>query len=105
MTYRIQYTPQAVKDLDAVWDDVLEVSQSIETADRYINDFMDTIAEKRSYPKTGSPLYYRGLFTGFYSISFKAYKAFYRIEYECIQILRILLSKSDYLKVLFGESE
>lgn len=105
MVYRIRYTPEAQKDMDNVWDGVFESSQSFNTADKYVNDFLEKISGKKKVPKTGIPLYYRGLFTGFYSVNFKAYKAFYRINDDNIEVIRILSVKMDYLKVLFGESE
>ena len=91
--------------MDAVWDGVWEASMDYDTADKYVDDFLDTIAAKQKLPQTGIPLYYRGLFTGFYSVNFKAYKAFYRINDGYIEVVRILLAKMDYLKILFGESE
>ena len=103
--YKIRYSPESQKDMDRIWDDVLEASQDYDTADKYIEDFTDKIATMKNAPKTGIPLYYRSLFTGFYSINFKAYKAFYRINDNYIEVIRILLAKMDYLKVLFGESE
>ncbi|MEE3420951.1 MAG: type II toxin-antitoxin system RelE/ParE family toxin [Lachnospiraceae bacterium] len=105
MSYEIRYSPLAEKDLDAVWDGVWEASQSIEVTDTYINDLIDKISEKKEYPKTGAPLYYRSLFTGYYFITFKAYIAFYRIEENVIEVARVLPVKMDYMKVLFGKQK
>ena len=105
MKYKIRYTPVAQKDMDAVWDGVLEASASYDIADKYVEEFSDKIAAKKDYPESGIPLYYRGLFTGFYSVNFKAYKAFYRINDGYIEVIRVLLAKMEYMKILFGESE
>lgn len=105
MKYKIHYTPEAQRDMDAVWDGVWEASLDYDTADKYVDDFVDAIVLKQKSPKTGIPLYYRGLFTGFYSVSFKAYKDFYRINDGYIEVIRVLPAKMDYLKILFGESE
>lgn len=105
MKYKIRYTPAAQKDMDAVWDGVLEASASYDIADKYVEEFADKIAAKKDFPESGIPLYYRGLFTGFYSINFKAYKAFYRINDGYIEVIRVLLAKMEYMKILFGESE
>jgi hypothetical protein len=40
------------------------------------------------------------LFTGYYSIIYKAYRAFYRIRDNYPEVLRIILTKQDYMKVL-----
>ena len=34
---QIRYSPQAVRDLDRIWEDIVRVSASYDTADRYIN--------------------------------------------------------------------
>ena len=36
MSYKVRYTPKAQKDMDKVWDDVLEVSREQDVASRYI---------------------------------------------------------------------
>lgn len=73
MPYKIRYAPKAQRDMEEVWSDVLEVSKETAVADKYVEDFADKIAEKKVFPNSGIPLYYRGLFTGFYSVNFKAY--------------------------------
>jgi plasmid stabilization system protein ParE len=105
MVYKLRYAPHAQRDMDDVWDGVWEASRDYDTADKYVDDLADEIAKKKKSPKTGIPLYYRGLFTGYYSVNFKAYKAFYRISDNYIEVVRVLPEKMDYLKVLFGESE
>ena len=101
--YMIRFSPASRADMEAVWDSVYDASLDYDTADRYVMAFTDSIIEKKKALKTGIPLCYRGLFTGYYSVNYKAYKAFYRIKDDTVEVLRILLSKSDYMKVLFGE--
>ncbi len=103
--YKIRYTPKAMGDMDAVWNDVYEVSKEPDVTDRYVNDFIDEIEKKKQFPLLGIPLVYRGLFTGFYAVSFKKYKAFYRVNDNYMEVLRIIMEKKDYMKILFGESE
>ena len=100
MTYKIRYTPEAQRDMDAVWDGVLKASCDYDTADRYVEEFADEIAKKKQYPHSGIPLDYNGLFTGYYSVVYKAYRAFYRVRNEYIEVLRIVLTKQDYMKIL-----
>ena len=103
MTYRLQYSPEAEKDMEDIWDSVWNVSKDFDTADNYVDDLHQKISEKKKAPKTGIPLYYRDLFTGFYYIHFKSYNAFYRINEKYIEVIRVLPSKMDYMKSLFGE--
>ena len=103
MKLSILYSSDAKKDLTSVWKGVLAASASFELADEYLDEFMDMIDRKRDFPYSGSPLYYRGLFTGFYMINFKAYIAFYRVSENFIEIARILPAKMDYMKILFDQ--
>ena len=105
MTYLLRYTPEATRDMDAVWDGVYEVSKNVDVADKYVNGFVDAIAKKKQFPHSGIPLIYRGLFTGFYSVTFKKYKAFYRVNEKYIEVIRIIMAKRDYMTVLFGEPD
>ena len=105
MKYKLRYSPTAQKDMDDVWDDVLEASASCDIADKYVKEFTDKIATKKDFPESGIPLYYRGLFTGFYSVNFKEYKAIYRINDNYVEVIRVLLARREYMKILFGESE
>ena len=41
--YSLRYTPQAVYDMDSVWDEAYEASQSPDIADKYIKDFAEVI--------------------------------------------------------------
>ena len=101
MSYSIHYTPQALIDLETVWDNVYEASKNFETADRYTDGIIKKVTDKKAFPNSGIPLFYKGLFTGFYSVNYKAYKVFYRINGKYIEVLRVLLAKRDYLKILF----
>lgn len=105
MRHPIRYAPAALLDMEAVWDGVLEASASFDVADKYVEEFANKISAKADFPESGIPLYYRGLFTGFYSVNFKAYKAFYRVQDGYIEVARILLAKMDYMRILFGDDE
>ena len=52
MSFEIVYSPAAVSDLDRVWDEVYEASQSFDIADRYITDLRAAVGKKKNYPKT-----------------------------------------------------
>jgi len=60
MSYKIEYSPTAIRDLDRVWAEVYEASQSEETTINYVDGLMDQVSAKRDFPKSGSPLYYEG---------------------------------------------
>lgn len=103
MSYKLRYSPEAQRDMDKVWDDVYHASQNIEIAQKYVEDFIATIEKKKKYPTTGTPLYHGAIFTGYYSISFKEYKAFYRIKDTYVEVVRIIYSRRDYMNILFNK--
>ncbi len=105
MSFKIEYSPIAIRDLDRVWAEVYEASKDDETAVRYIDDLMDQIAEKREFPRSGSPLYYEGAFTGYYFVVFKAYMAFYHVEADRILVDRVVFGRSDYMRTIFKNQE
>ena len=100
MSFKIRYTPEAQRDMDAVWDGVFNVSGDFDTADKYAEELADEISKMKAFPQSGIPLEYNGLFVGYYSVIYKAYRAFYRIRGEYIEVLRIVLTKQDYMKIL-----
>jgi len=100
MKYEIAYSPKAIEDLERVWSEVLKASGDYQTTEEYIDALMDKVEQKEEFPKSGSPLYYEDLFTGYYYVFYKAYKVFYRVEKDRLLIDRVLYSKSDYLRIL-----
>ena len=105
MKYKVKYSKSAIRDLDRVWSEIFEASKNQNITIKYIDDLMNKIEEKADYPKSGSPLYYENGFTGYYYVVFKAYLAFYRIENNSMLVDRVLLGKSDYMRILHRSFE
>ena len=105
ITYDISYSPEAIRDMDGIFDEVLMVSCDVDITHRYLEDLQDKIEEMVGQPKTGTPLYYEELFTGYYSVRFKEYLAFYRLEGTVMYVDRVLQRKRDYLSILFGRDK
>jgi len=105
MEYKLIYSPKALDDLDRIWMDVWKSSLDLDITEKYVDDLRTAIRAKCKYPKTGIPLTFMGDFMGVYYVQFKEYKAFYRINYDKLEIWRVLYARSDYMKTLFGKSE
>ena len=105
IAYDIDYTPEAISDMDDIFDEVLMVSSNLDITHKYLDDLMDKIESMVEHPKTGKPLYYEELFTGYYSVRFKEYLAFYRLEGIMMYVDRVLQRKRDYTSVLFGRDK
>ena len=48
--YLLRYTPQAMRDMDSVWDEVYQASKSYDIADKYIKDFIEILYLIFDYP-------------------------------------------------------
>ena len=105
MAYQIRYSFEARRDLRKVFEDVWAISADLETARKYTADLILQISSIQEYPRIGFSLCIGDYFTGFYSVNFKAYKAFYRIDEPFIEVIRILPIKADHLRILFPQDE
>lgn len=105
MKYLLRYTPEAARDMMDVWDGVYEASKDYDTANKYADEFRELIADKKQFPFSGVMVKYRGLFTGFYTVRYKKYFAFYRVQGNNIEVVRIIMAKRDFMKILFGDAE
>ena len=100
MACSVQYSPAAIRDLRRVQEEVLEASRSSKLASRYVDELMDKVEARAEFPRLGKPLYYEDGFMGYYSVTYKAYTAFYRIEGDDMLVDRILFARSDYMRRL-----
>ena len=103
--YSVKYSKSAIRDLDRVWDEVFEASRDVDITRKYLEELLDKIDAKADYPRSGSPLYYEDMFTGYYYVSFKKYIAFYRLKEEAIYIDRVLFAACDYMRLLHIKAE
>ena len=101
ISYDIEYSPEAIRDLDDVFADVLTASSDMELTHNYLDELQDKIVAMAGHPETGTPLYYEDLFTGYYFVRYKEYLAFYRLDNGKMLVDRVLFRKRDYLRVLF----
>ena len=106
MKYRVRYSPLAKRDLDDIWDGVVEASGSVDVAQQYINGIIAAVKEKSVFPRAGIPVIGLTDAEKLYSVNYKAYKAFYYVSQDSIEVVRVLYAGRDYMKILFpGEDE
>ena len=105
MNYKVHISPEAVSDLDGIWDYIHAELYSPIAAFNTISHIMDSINDLEMFPEACPRLSsivtiesdYRFLVSG-------NYLAFYRVSAPNVYVDRILYGKSDYLKTLFGHS-
>ena len=102
MSVQLLYSDDALSDLDQIWTAVLEASADFDTADKYIQELQRTIIDKNSFPYSGAPRNFIGVFTGYYYVVFKAYIVFYVVRDDVLPVSRILPWKSNCIQILLG---
>lgn len=100
MEYLVKYSRKAISDLKRIREEVFRACQDEDTTDRYLTELVTKINEKKTFPESGSPLMFMGIFTGYRFVIYKAYIAFYTIENNMVLVDRVLFGKSDYLSIL-----
>ena len=104
MPKKIAYSPLALSDLDAIWENVATESGSIRLASSVLDVIQDRIDLLGAFPLSGTPI--ESLYDvapGYRLVSAKGYVAFYRVSAGKVFIDRVLSSRCDCLSVLFGD--
>lgn len=103
MLRRIEYSPRALKDLDAIWDYIEKELCNPSAAQNTVEGIMDKIDILMSFPEAGAKLEFEnGLNSGYRYVSFKNYLAFYRLRSDgIVYIDRVIYSGRDYMRILF----
>lgn len=101
--YRIRYTQQAVDDMDAIFDYI--VLENRDAAHRMLAEFERSVNRLADSPyigaaiRTDEPMMIK---PGYRYLVVSPYLIFYRVTDGEVRIGRILHSRQDWLKLLFG---
>ncbi len=98
--YKLKYNNIAIIDLDNVYNGVLEASRDDEIARKYVRDLLDAIEDKTYFPLSTPTFDFCGLMIDVHHFTFKAYKIFYRVQNDEIEVFRILPAKMNYIEKL-----
>lgn len=103
MDCKVNYSPSALRDLDSIDDYISFELSNVHAAEMLISDIIEAIDRLEEFPLSGTPLYsIVDLETDYYFLVVKNYLVFYRFLNNVVYIDRVLYSKRDYLKILFG---
>lgn len=102
MKNNIRYSPEALKDLDEIWDYLFSELCNPQAAAHTVNNIMDAVDRLEDFSGIGAPLSsvtdlesdYRFLVSGNYMV-------FYRVDGREVSIDRVLDGRRDSLRVLF----
>lgn len=101
---KVEYSPKALEDLKLLRE-YISTNSGEDVAKKILNKITSDIRRLELFPVSGVDL---GKVIGFttdyrYLYSEKNY-IFYRLEFDRVQIVRVLSEKRDYLQQLFGIS-
>ena len=102
----IQYSPKALRDLEAIGDYISGQLQNPIAALNTVNTIQDKIDKLEDFPYAGAPLssIYDDIDVEDYRfLVCLNYLAFYRVEGGNVHIDRIMYGRRDYITILFGE--
>lgn len=104
MKNSIYYSPEAMSDLDEIWEYIVSELCNPQAAENTVNHIVEAIDKLEDFPEIGTPLSavsgvesdYRFLISG-------NYMAFYRVRDRNVYVDRVLYGRRDYLRILFPD--
>ena len=102
MKVSVKFSPEALRDLDEIYDYIANVLKSPDAADNTVNKILDKTDLLSDNPEIGTQLFFENdLFSGYRYMVSDNYLAFYRITNESVFVDRVIYGKRDYMKILF----
>ncbi len=102
MSVPIKFSPEALKDLDEIYDYIKNDIKSPDAAANTINKILGKIDLLADAPELGTRLFFdNSLFSGYRYMVSDNYLAFYRISDDSVYVDRVIYGKRDYLRILF----
>lgn len=103
MIKEIEYSPEAVNDLQGIEEYISIELDNSKSAERIVDNIIDKIDSLSDLPEIGAPLSSRvDVKTDYRYLACGNYNVFYRIEYNTIKIIRVLNARRNFMTVLFG---
>lgn len=101
--YKVELTPQAIEDLKEVKFYIESVKQNPIAANNTVLKIIHEYENLAEMPELGIPVQrYVNFPTDYRFVLANNYSIFYRIENDIIKIIRIIYSKRDFIKIIFG---
>ncbi|MCD8340661.1 MAG: type II toxin-antitoxin system RelE/ParE family toxin [Clostridiales bacterium] len=104
MKNKLHYSPDALRDLDEIWEYIQMELSNPSAAANVVNGILDTLDRLEDFAEMGAPLSsVADVESNYRFIQSGNYLAFYRPEGTDIYIDRILYGRRDYLRILFDK--
>jgi addiction module RelE/StbE family toxin len=103
MKFHVKFSPEALHDLDEIYDYIANVLKNPDAADSAITKILGKTDLLSDNPEMGARLFFGDdLFSGYRYVISDNYLAFYRVSSDSVYIDRVIYGKRDYMKILFG---
>lgn len=104
MKNNIHYSPEAIHDLDEIWEYITSEFYNVNAAERIVNRIMDAIDCLKDFAYTGAMLSsIVEIKSDYRYLVCENYMVFYRVNENQVYIDRVLYGKRNYLRVLFPD--
>lgn len=104
MMIEIEYSPEAIEDLQKIDKYISIELDNIQSAERIVNNIVDKIDCLSDMPEIGALLSSRVDFeTDYRYLVCGNYNVFYRIETDSVKIIRVLNARRNFMVILFGK--
>lgn len=98
----ISYSPDALQDLDELWEYIAYQFSNVNSADAYIDGIMALVSKAAGFPGMGTSLLFAGTIpTEYRYLVYKKYLIFYRTDSTTLYVDRVIYGRRDYMKLLF----
>ena len=103
MIKEIEYSPEAVKDLQGIDEYISVELDNAQSAERIVDDIIRKIDMLSELPELGASLSSRvDVKTDYRYLVCGNYNVFYRIEIDKVKIVRVLNARRNFMAILFG---
>ena len=104
MKNSLHYSPEALNDLNEIWEYIFTEMCNLDAALNVVNRIMDTIDKLQDFSEMGATLSsVVDIESDYCFLVCGSHVAFYRVNGREVYIDRVLYGRRDYLRILFGD--
>ena len=100
---KLQYSPQAIQDLQRLQRYIAERLQNPTAAAHTVRRILTECARLKEFPESGCSVQEKtGHATDLRMLICGNYLAVYRVQEQAISVIRVFNARQDYIRILFG---
>ena len=102
--FEVKVSPQAAEDLLEIKNYIENELQNPIAAHNTVEKIVESYEDLANYPEIGIPVErYVSFPTDYKFVLVNNYSVFYRIDGDCVKIIRIMYSRRDFVRILFED--